>query len=201
MKKLNIVLGLVITGCVMFVGFRAVKEDLIKKMSVAEMIDGKSTNNDVYVYESRESKYKISIPGNWGVAEGTSDAVFESRLEATPPKGELKVSKINVDVVKAGVKVADLYTEDDFNKWDAVGTDTDINGITKFGESEVSGEKVLLLADLTKVGESPTGNDWSLLGWFRKDGRNFYVRMFGKQNVDDEDKQVFKYLLGTMEVE
>lgn len=192
---------MVIAGSIVFIGYRAMKEGLVYQMTVAEKIDGKKVDSSVFVYKNANSKYQISVPSNWGIAEGEPDDVFESRVEFTPPFGELKVSSISIDVVKKVKILADLYSDEDFRKWDEVGIDIDVRGTIKLGEAEVSGKKVLILGDLNKVGDSLTDNSWSLLGWFRKNGRNFYVRMFGKQNVEENDKLVFRYLLNTMEVE
>jgi len=193
-------LSLVIVACVGFVVWQAFKEGLINRMSVAEKIDQKRVDDTSYTYENKISNYKITVPVNWNISEASSDDVFESRVEVVPTDLGLKVQKIDIDVMLPGKMGAALGSEEEFNKWDTVQSDTDIVGTTKLGEDSVSGQKVLYLADLTKNGDSTTDNSWSMLGWFRKDGRNFYVRMFALQDFTEADKQAFKYMIRTMDV-
>jgi len=191
---------MLILGCLGFILWKAKSIGVIHKTSVAEKIDGK-INQNTYTYENKQSVYKINIPNNWGVSEAASDQFFESRAEFIPPESELKVIKIDIEVLKKGQSVTALSTDAEFKTWESAKEGDTVKGVTKIGEDTVSGQKVMLLADLSKMGDSPTDNSWGILGWFKKDGRNFYVKMFGKESMDDADKQVFRYLLSTMEVQ
>lgn len=199
MNKLNKILAVVIILSVGFVVYRGYKEGVFTKKTVTEKIDGKIPE-EVYVYENKISKYKVTIPGNWGVEEAVSDNLFESRAKFTPPDGNLKVTKIEVEVLRPEAVAADFSTSKDFEKWEKLEKGRVVSGITKVGEASVGEEKVLLLADLTKSGDA-TDSGWLLMGWFRRNQRNFYVKMTGREKMEETDEQVFRYLLGTFEME
>lgn len=199
MKKVNLILGVVILGCMGFVGFKAYQEGIFERKSVSEKIDGKQPDS-VFVYENKASKYKVAIPGNWGVSEAGGDQYFESRAKFVPAEANLKVTSIEIEVLNKGSRVPDFFSQADFEKWEKVGNNQAMSGVTKVGEELADGRKILLLADLSKASEA-TASSWMLTGWLRDRERNMYIKMNGRGSFEETDEQVFRYLLGTLEVE
>jgi hypothetical protein len=40
-------------------------------------------------------------------------------------------------------------------------------------------------------------SEWNILGWFRKDSKNIYINMIGRDEFSTDDEDVFKLLLTT----
>jgi len=193
MIKENI-LVIVVAGCAVVLVGMILKENIIEQKSVSGKIDTtvSPTPPAIYEYKNETSKYAITIPGNWGVKENATDPNFESRAVINPGDENLKIKEIDVTVVTNPKETQPFSKVSEFETWSKYSRDTVVDGVKKIDTASVSGTSAILL-----LNPKDENSDWNVMAWFKKDNKNIYINMIGRDEFTTDDEDVFKLLLTT----